>query len=208
MLYEVITANVPSFPTRLSTLSLRRLPLEEKTAMYDLSVNLREMGGILAGSLEYRADLFDAATATRIASHLQTLFRTVVANPAGEIATLPLMPEAEEFRVTSEFNDTRRDWPPTAVHALFEMQAQRTPDAIAVEDRCGCLTYRELDHQADQLAAHLGSIGVQSGDLVGLCVERSARMVIGLLGILKSGAAYVPLDPTFPGARLASYNFV
>ena len=114
------------------------------------------------------------------------------------------MSEAERRQLLVEWNDTARDYPrDRCVHQLFEEQAARTPDAVAVvfEDRQ--LTYRELNAQANQLARHLRTLGVGPEMPVGMCVERSLEMVVGMLGILKAGGAYVPLDPAYPRERLA-----
>lgn len=195
--------NVPTLRPEFSTLSVRRLPLEQTTSLLDLTLYLREVDGRLIGSFEYNTDLFDASTVARMARHFEILLQAVVSDPGADTSTLSLLSESEGLRITQEFNDTGRDWPSETVHGLCELQAQCTPDAIAVEDRDGGLTYRELHRRADALAAHLHHLGVQSEDLVGICMERSSSMVIALLGILKSGAAYVPLDPTFPPDRLA-----
>jgi amino acid adenylation domain-containing protein len=195
--------NVPKLRPEFSTLGVRHLPNEDTTSLVDLSLYLREVDSQLIGSFEYKTDLFDAPTVARIASHFEMLLEAVVSDPETDTSGLPLMSESEQRQVTQGFNETARDWPDGSVHGLFESQARRTPDAIAVEDRDGCLTYRELDRKADELAAHLLHVGVKRGDLVGICMERSSSMVTGVVGILKSGAAYVPLDPTFPAGRLS-----
>ncbi len=126
-----------------------------------------------------------------------------IADPEQGGAEPPLLSEAERHTVLVEWNDTAAPYPDACLHDLFEAQAERTPDAVAVIFADQRLTYRELDRRANQLAHHLRAHGVGPDILVGLCVERSLEMMIGLLGILKAGGAYVPLDPSYPAERLA-----
>src|SRR5262249_15341804 len=153
----------------------------------------------LEANLTYPTDLFDDSTATRMVEHFERLLEGIVEDPGRPLSRLPLSSEEERRRLLVEWNDTAADFPNTkCVHHLFEEQARRTPDAVAVllgEER---LTYRDLDRRANRLGRHLRGLGVGSGDVVGLCVERSIEMTVGLLGILKAGAAYLPLDPALP----------
>ncbi len=146
---------------------------------------------------------FDDDAIRRMLGHLETLLETMAARPDQRLCDLPLLTPAEKERVLVEWNDTRVDYPRHAsIHQLFEAQVGRTPDAVAVcfEDRS--LTYRDLNARANQLARRLGRAGVHAGARVGICMERSLELMVGLLGILKAGAAYVPLDPSFPKERL------
>uniref|UniRef100_A0A173H0U4 L-cysteine--[L-cysteinyl-carrier protein] ligase n=1 Tax=Polyangium spumosum TaxID=889282 RepID=A0A173H0U4_9BACT len=173
------------------------------TTKFELGLMMVETGGRLVARLEYATDLFDALAIERVVGHFQVLAEGLVAEPGRRISELPLLTAAER-RELSTWNETAMDVPrDRCVHELFEAQAARTPDAVAVvfEDRA--LTYRALDERANQLAHHLRSLGVGPEVLVGLCVERSAEMVVGVLGILKAGGAYVPLDPRYPADRLA-----
>ncbi|MDQ3942418.1 MAG: amino acid adenylation domain-containing protein, partial [Actinomycetota bacterium] len=153
---------------------------------------------------EYSTDLFEAATIERMGGHYQALLEGIVADPERRLSDLPLLTEAERHRLLVEWNDTTTKYPrDRCVHELFEEQAERTPEAIAVVFEDERLTYRELNRLANRLARHLRKLGVGSEVPVGLCVERSVEMVVGLLGILKAGGAYVPLDPSYPKERLS-----
>lgn len=161
----------------------------------------------LAGSqafFEYSSELFDDATIERWVSHFQSLLKAIVSDPDAPISALPILTNAERQRLLIEWNDTEADFPRAGcLHQLFEAQAKRTPGAVAVECGTARLTYRELNQRANRLGHYLRSLGVVSGSLVAICVERSVEMVVGLLGILKAGAAYLPLDPEYPAERLA-----
>jgi len=187
----------------LGALSLESLPLEQQTTMFDITLRMAEVDGELAASLEYNTDLFHALTITRMAERFQTLLQGIVADPSQRLSELPQLTEAES-RLLAEWNDTARDYGrPRCLHELFEEQAARTPEAIALVFEDERLTYAELNERANQLAARLRQLGVAPEARVGLRVERSLEMVVGLLGILKAGGAYVPLDPLDPADRLA-----
>jgi amino acid adenylation domain-containing protein/non-ribosomal peptide synthase protein (TIGR01720 family) len=156
------------------------------------------------GALEYNTDLFDAAAIGRMLGHFQTLLEGIVADPQQHVSNLPILTQPERHTLLVEWNHTQVDYPKdVCVHQLFEAQVEQTPEAMAVVFEDQQLTYRELNRRANQVAHHLRSLGVGSDVLVGICVERSLEMVVGLLGILKAGAAYVPLDPSYPAERLA-----
>ena len=177
--------------------------IQGSTAKLDLTLSLGEQEGKVSGFLEYSTDLFDRSTIERIAGHFQSLLQGIVADPAQAIANLPLLTEAERHQLLVKWNDTEVDNPKNScIHELFETQVERSPDATAAEFEGKRLTYRELNSRANQLAHYLRSQGVGPQKLVGLCVQRSLKMMIGLLGILKAGAAYVPLDPEYPRERL------
>jgi amino acid adenylation domain-containing protein len=172
-------------------------------ARYDLHLFMEEQNE-LRGWVDYNTDLFNATTITRMLGHFQALLEGIVAHPEQRLSDLLILTEAERQQLLVEWNDTKRDYPTDkCIHQMFEAQVERTPDAVAVvcEDRQ--LTYRELDCRANQLAHYLSSLGVGPEVPVGICVERSLEMVVGLLAILKAGGAYVPLDPDYPTERLA-----
>ncbi|HEX7175425.1 MAG TPA: aminotransferase class III-fold pyridoxal phosphate-dependent enzyme, partial [Pyrinomonadaceae bacterium] len=170
---------------------------------FDLGVNVVETNGELLIDLDYNTDLFEADSARRIGEHFRTLLEAALTRPDERLAALPLMTEDERRRLLEELNDTREPLPDVAsFHELFEEQARLTPDATAVVCKGTQLTYRELNCRANQLAHYLKGCGIGSESRVGICVERSAEMLIGLLGILKAGCAYVPLDPEYPRERL------
>lgn len=154
--------------------------------------------------LSYQRARFDSATIARLLGHLQTLLEGMVADPGQRLADVPLLTRAERQQLLVAWNDTQAAYPTDlCVHQVFAAQVERTPDSVAVVFEEQALTYRELNTRANRLAHHLHTLGAGPAVLVGLCVERSLELLVGLLGILKAGAAYVPLDPTYPPARLA-----
>ena len=188
----------------LGGLEIDLLPVNSGTVKYDLTLNMSEYQNNIGGTLQYNADLFDAATVERMSGNLQTLLRAISSNPDEQLSRLPLLTESDRQQVLVEWNATVEDYPrDKCIHQLFEAQAEHRPDAVAVvfEDRQ--LTYGELNRRANQLAHLLLKLGVKQEVLVGICLERSLEMLIGVLGVLKAGGAYVPLDPLFPRQRLA-----
>jgi amino acid adenylation domain-containing protein len=188
----------------LAGLRLEEVRVERGTALFDLSMALvRAPDGVGCG-ISYNTDLFDAATIERLAAHYRRLLEHVVSEPDRRLSELPLWTEAERRQVLVEWNATAQADPgERCIHELFELQAARTPDSVAVVCDGRQLTYHELNRQANQLAHHLQKLGVGPEVRVGLCLERSLEMVVGLLGVLKAGGAYVPLDPGYPRERLA-----
>ena len=152
---------------------------------------------------EYATDLFDRATIERMMGHWRALLEGIVADPAQPISRLPLLAPDERRQLLEQWNATAVDVPQRCAHELFEEQAERTPQAVAVETGDERLTYAELNARANRLAHYLRARGVGSEVLVGLCVERSFELVVGLLAIWKAGGVYVPLDPSYPAQRLA-----
>ncbi|MEU4406357.1 amino acid adenylation domain-containing protein [Streptosporangium sp. NPDC023963] len=175
------------------------------SARYDIELYLVPAAdGGMTATFTYRTALFDAATVERMAGHLENLLRDAVARPGVPVSELELLGEAEHRLLTEKWNDTAADFPSGAtLHGLVEAQVARSPDAPAVTFRGESLTYRELDERAAGVARVLRGSGAGPGSLVAVCAERSAELVAGLLGVLKTGAAYVPLDPDYPADRLA-----
>jgi amino acid adenylation domain-containing protein len=171
----------------------------------DLTLSFRKEADRIAGRIDYAAELFDPETVERFASHLLTIVAGGVADPSSRLADLELLGGGERSRVLVDWNDTDRDDVPreAALHQLFERQAERTPDAVALRSGDEELTYGELSARANRLAHHLRGLGVGPESRVGIHLPRSADMVVALLGVLKAGGAYVPLDPDYPEARLA-----
>ena len=185
-------------------LSLRPVELASGTAKFDLTLSLTDAPDGFTGTLEYDADLFTRETAARLMKGLRVLLESAVADAGQRLGELPMMDSAERQRLLVAWNDTAAEYPREACLAeLFEAQAARSPDAVAVVCEEAWLTYAELDRRANQLAWYLRKRGVGPGTPVGLCVQRSLDLVVGMLGILKAGGAYVPLDPTYPRERLA-----
>jgi amino acid adenylation domain-containing protein len=171
----------------------------------DVSLAFHDLGeGALEARLTCREDRFERVRAARLLSHLRLLFDSAVADPDQRVSELPLTTPSERRDVVEAGNATDREFPETArLPELVDAQAERTPDAVAVVSEEGTLTYGELVSRANQLANFLIKRGVGPDVLVALCLERSLDMVVGLLGIAKAGAAYVPLDPAYPRERLA-----
>ncbi|MEH2178703.1 amino acid adenylation domain-containing protein [Nostoc sp.] len=188
----------------LPGLTLNWLPTHSKTARFDLTLHIVNAEPELRGLLEYNTDLFDAETITRIVEHFRTLLEGIVANPQARLSDLPLLTADELYQQLVEWNDTKVEYPQQqCIHQLFEAQVERTPDAVAVVFEDEQLTYCELNARANQLAHYLQQLGVKPEILVGICVERSLSMIIGLLAIFKAGGAYIPLDLAYPLERLA-----
>jgi surfactin family lipopeptide synthetase A len=203
-LFQVMVSFESPLPTLPSAWTLAQLEVETGTTKFDLSLNLVDRPEGLISCFEYNTDLYDEATIARMAGHWQTLLEGITADPERQIATLPLLTRAERHQLLVEWNAKGVEYQQDqCIHQLFESQAERTPEAVAVVFENEQLTYRELNRRANQLAHYLCDLGVGPEVLVGICVERSLDMVVGLLGILKAGGAYVPLDPAFPSERLA-----
>jgi amino acid adenylation domain-containing protein len=178
--------------------------LQTTAAKFDLALQVSRNGDELRATAEYATDLFDAATVDRLLAHLSTLLAGIAAAPETPLSLLPLL-TAREREQLAAWNATGEPRPAGAtLHGLFAAQAARTPDALAVIAAEGSLTYRELDARSGRLARRLVALGAGIDSRVGLFLERSLELVVGLLGVLKAGAAYVPLDPDYPAERLAA----
>lgn len=178
-------------------------PLQQHTSQFDLTMTITEANDQLAGALHFNTDLFDQSTMSRLIDHFRVLLEALVAHPNQVVTALPLLTDVESQQILVDWNATQTSYPHQAcIHDLFEEQAQRTPKAPAVIFEDQQLTYRELDQRANQLARYLRTRGVGPHTQVGVCVERSFDLMVALLGILKTGAAYVPLDPSYPQERL------
>ena len=187
----------------LPDLTIEPLHINTDTAKLDLLLSMTETDDGLKGQLEYNTDLFDASTIRRMLGHFQTLLANVVANPDQSLSTLSLMTPAEQAQLAA-WNNTDVAYPLNQnVCQLFEAQVKRSPTATAFIFNGQHLTYQALNQQANQVARYLQTIGVKSGEIIGLCLERSLEAVVGLLGILKAGGVYLPLDPAYPQERLA-----
>ncbi len=186
---------------KFSITCTRSTPAQRSSAL-DLSLKLEQTDAGISGHFEYSTDLFETATIDRMAMHFQTLIESIIANPDQSIDELNILTDSERHQLLVEWNQTQIDYPNQCIHQLFEAQVERTPDNIAIVFEQHQLTYRELNDRANQLAHYLQVQGIVPNMLVGLYVERSPMMMIGLLGILKTGAAYVPLDPNHPLDRI------
>jgi amino acid adenylation domain-containing protein len=189
---------------RLPGLQATRLDVPTGATHFDLSLTLRESDRGLVGGLEYSTDLFDGATARGLVDHYRRLLEAVAADPGVRVGDVPLLTAAEREQVLVGWNPPR---PAPAdgrcLHQLFEAHAARTPEAEAVVCGAESLTYGELDRRANRLAHALRRLGVGPEVCVGVCLDRSADLVVSLLAVLKAGGAYVPVDPAYPRERLA-----
>ena len=177
---------------------------QSPVAKFDLSLELQEVDSRLEGWLNYDTALFERETALRMAGHLQSLVNAMCADAGQAVARLPLLSDAERRLILTDWNDTVRPYAlDVGVQTLIERQVQRTPLAVAAAFRDRQLSYRELNDQANRLAHRLRQLGVGPDVCVGVCMERSIELVVGLLAVLKAGGAFVPLDPELPFERLA-----
>ena len=160
-------------------------------------------GGVLRGNCAYSTSLFDRETINRMIAHLQTLLESGLRSPDGDVSRLPMLTEVESQQILVEWNNTDCSYPDEkCIHELFEAQVERSPNSIAAVFGGVELSYRELNGRANQLAHHLRRLGVRSEAVIGLYADGPLGQIVGLLGILKAGAAYIPLDPAYPKERL------
>lgn len=184
---------------------LESLAVPHNSSQFDLTLAMTDERNSLLGTLEYNTDLFNRQRMERMATHFQVLLASAVQNLDGLISELPLLSPAEREQVTREYNQTLRNYSgPECLHHGFEQQAKQKPGAVALAWEGRQMLYAELDAAANRVARVLRSRGIGVEDRVGVCLERSFDMVLSLLGVLKAGAAYVPLDPGYPVARLAA----
>jgi amino acid adenylation domain-containing protein len=189
---------------RLGGATLEPFGVDLGAAKFDLTMSAAEVSAGVEVVVEYRSDLFRADTIARLVSHLEELLSAACRAPETPVSRLPIVTAPERRLLLETWNDTDAAWPTGAtVHELFAAQARRRPDAVAVEDDGQRLTYGELERRANRLAWCLRARGVGPDVLVGVCMEKSAEVVVVLLGILKAGGAYVPMDPAYPDDRLA-----
>ena len=196
--------NTPEWVLELSGIEAEALDLTRDREHFDLSLWMIEEAGELLGALQYNSALFDATTIQRMLRSFETLLDGIVAEPEQRVSELPLLREAERRQLVRDWNATEQAYSAEAcLQQIFEAQVRRTPDAVAVVSEDEQVTYGTLNSRANQLARHLRRVGVGPEVLVGLCIERSVAMIVGMMAILKAGGAYVPLDPAYPKGRLA-----
>ncbi|GFE67456.1 non-ribosomal peptide synthetase [Chroococcus sp. FPU101] len=201
-----VLQNTPMEKIEVAGLTWTPLELENGTAKFDLTITLEETEQGLDGVFEYNTDLFEAATIHRMAGCFRTLLSAVVESPELPISELPLLSKAEQKQLLLSCNETKTDYPKDlCIHQVFERQATKTPDAVAVVYEEQQLTYRELNQRARQFASILQQQRVTTETLVGLCVDHSFDLIVGMLAILMSGGVYIPIDATYPQERI---NFI
>ncbi|MFF2885481.1 amino acid adenylation domain-containing protein [Paenibacillus sp. NPDC057967] len=204
-LYDVmlVVQNMTLPPFRLEGLKVSPYPVEMNIAKADLTLEAWESEGEIRFSLEYSTSLFERTTMERWSGHLMRLLESAVQNPDIKLPDLEMLGEDERRQLLETFNETEASYPQEkTLHALFEEQAMRTPDHIAVVHGEEKLRYAELHARVMSLAAELRKCGVTRGTLVGVQADRSFGMIVGLLAILKAGGAYVPIDPDYPAERV------
>lgn len=195
--------NAPAADFKLPGLNVASLPLDNKISQFDLTFLVEERHGKLFVAIEYNADLFDAATIFRMAGHLNSLLQGILADPSIELKHLPLLTPEEHRQLIDEWSGREACMPKQAlIHDLFAEQARLNPDKTALVFAEQRLSYGELNRRATLWADHLVCSGIGPECRVGVCLERSIDLVVALLAVLKSGAAYVPLDPGYPEERL------
>lgn len=204
-LFQVMFAlqNVPTDVYELPGLTMQPVPVHTSMAQFDLALAMIDYEGELRGTLTYNVDLFDPTTIANMRLHFQTLLEHAVAHPACAVVNLPLLTTTERQQLLEWSSSAHFAVDEVGIHQLFEAQATQTPDAVAVIHRNAQLTYATLNRCANALAQYLQTHGVKPGSLVGVCTLRTPTMLVGILGILKAGTAYVPLDPTYPTERMS-----
>lgn len=191
-------------PLKMGEVELQVMPLDPPAVQFDLTLVMGDLGNNLTGMLQFNQDLFDPSTIARMVECFEVLLAGICQSPSLPVSTLPLLPDSE-LKAIDKWNRTLRcssESPVACLHQLFEQQVERTPDVPAIVYMDQHLTFRELNERANQLGHYLQSLGVGPEVRVGLLLEPSLDMMIGLFGILKAGGAYVPLDPIYPSRRL------
>jgi hypothetical protein len=203
-----ILQNTPEVPElKLGELQLSREGIDHTTSKFDLVFTITETGNGLQGAVQYCTDLYGEPTILRMLSHFKELIRSVVKTPQQSIGKLTMLAPTEEQQLLNAFNDTNVDYPKDKnILDLFEEQVIKTPAATALVFEDEELSYEELNDRSNQLAHYLLSLGVKEETLVPICIERSLNMIVGILGILKSGGAYVPIDPGYPPEWIKLYT--
>jgi non-ribosomal peptide synthetase component F len=177
---------------------------ETKSARFDLTLSVTDLGQELAVGIEYSQDLFEAGTIERLINHYKNVLEGAVKDSERPIWSLDLLSAEERKQIIEEWNAAEADYPKEKlIHELFEEQVERSPDAVALVYEEQSLTYGELNAKANRLAHHLHMLGVGPDARVAICLERGIEMVVAMMATLKAGGAYVPLDPDYPSERLA-----
>jgi natural product biosynthesis luciferase-like monooxygenase protein len=200
----LMAVGASGIPFEISGLALESAPAPTRGAQFELTLATVDTGSEITGSFGYNSELFDAETITDLAGSFQTLLHSLVTTPDEPVSRLPLLDKSRRDQAVRLWNGTERSLAGgELVHHAFERQAEMQPDAVAIVSGYGELTYQELNDRASQLACQLMAMGVGPESRVGLLLDRSPELMIGLIGIIKAGAAYVPLDPEYPDKRLS-----
>jgi amino acid adenylation domain-containing protein len=199
----IVLLNAPTESLNIQGLSLTPIPLESTTTQYDLLFHFWEDDRGLTGRLRYSTDLFDRATIDRLLGHFRTLIDNVTQDADRLIDDVPMMTAAERHQLVVAWNATAAPFPERCLHELFEARVDEDPDRLAIISGDRSVSYGELERLSNRVAARLRARGVGPGVAVAIAVTRSIDSVAGLLGILKAGGGYLPLDPSYPVERLA-----
>jgi amino acid adenylation domain-containing protein len=198
-----VLQNTPARKLELPGLSITPLELQNITANYELTLSMEETKSEIIGSIEYNTDLFDEVTIRRMAGHLQTLLAGIVSNPQLHFKELPILTAKEQHLLLEECNNTYSEYPQNqCFHQLFEVQVEKTPDAVAVVFEDEILTYRELNARANRLARLILEQGVSPQTTIALLAFRNINLITAIIAIFKVGCTYLPLDPSYPPQRL------
>jgi len=205
-IFQVMFAfqNTPDLPDKIGEAELDLEILDNDTSVFDITLNLHDSQDGIYGYIEYCSDLFDAQAIERMAGHYQNILESMISRPASRISELQLMGSDERNQILGNWNQVPVSYDSDKyVHQLIEEQARINPEGYSLCHSGRRVTYTQLNEQSNQLARHLKNLGIGAGTIVGLCVDRSIEMFIGILGILKAGGAYLPLDPEYPNDRLS-----
>ena len=203
-----VYVDVPEKPMEFPDLKISYELIDGETAKYDLTLCLIDRDGIVDREfgtecfLEYSPDLYEAETIERMGRHFLNLVQAVVEHPDMPIDQLPMLTDEERHLLLNEWNGCEGEESGLCLHEMIEKQVEETPDHAAVEFESATLTYRELNERANQLAHYLRGLGAWPEKIVGVCTDRSLEMIVALLAVLKTGAAYLPLDPAYPRERM------
>lgn len=199
----IVLQNTPGERFNLPGIDVNRLTLKRETAQFDITLSIYPFKGDYQAHIGYNTDIFDASTIKRFLTYYNHILNIVSNNPDIRLSDISLLDEDEKRVILDDWNDTDADFPDDkCLHQLFESQVEKTPGAIAVKLGDEELTYEQLNRHANRLAHYLIEMGVKPDSTVGVCVPRSIDMIIAVLGVLKSGGAYVPMDSNYPAKRL------
>lgn len=190
-----------TIPMNLGGISGKLTMVNQGVSPLDITFNIWENGSVIEGYIEYNIDILKRDTIIRLRDNFVHLLQTIVENPDQNISDILIISENDKKKL-SEFNNTEVAITDCLIQNFFENQAVLTPSKTAVISGNSSLTYKELNDQSNQLARHLISLGITNGDIVGICMDRSVEMVISVLGVLKAGCCYLPMDPSFPDVRI------
>lgn len=198
-----ILQNIPVNSQPLREVEMSMIDVDMGTSTFDITLNLAETYKGLSASIEYNTDLFNRSTIEQMLQHYENLLNNIILSPGSAISSLQIMDEYEINRIVNEWNNSRLLYENCrCIHKLFERQVALCPDSIAAVYEEKSITYRELNERSNQLARKLKKLGMAPENIAAICIERSLEMLISVLGVLKSGGAYLPLDASYPEERL------